>query len=246
MKELVVIGGIFVALSQHQVFGAVDDMPQSFRGACGEIVPVGTLSGYRPSALMLQQGTAIADVGLHLVDIDSVSVRAVAGNSKQGVLSFYPGKGLCIVTCLDISQRYRFHGVLTLTEVEWGMVDFQHVVNIVQRCLETLCRFCFLAEIELALTNHFCYIVKTRELVAPCFSQLLVEDVGFAEDFVVALHVAQQAEIVLAGIVIALEVALIFQFAGADIGQFVIEVQRLTVLAAGIIGDGAIEETPDF
>ena len=76
MKVLVMVGSFVVTLCQHQVFRAVDDMTQPFRGACGEIVFVGSLSGYCSSALMLQQGTAIADVRFHLVDIDGVVSRS--------------------------------------------------------------------------------------------------------------------------------------------------------------------------
>ena len=47
---------------------------------------------------MRQEHLTIAEVSLHFVNIDGVTIRTVAGNGKQGVLPFHPRNGLIIVS----------------------------------------------------------------------------------------------------------------------------------------------------
>ena len=76
----VVVSSLLIAVGHHQVFRAVDEVSQPFRRTCREIVPVSTVGRYRTTPLILQHRLTIADVGLHLVDVDGVAVGAVAGN----------------------------------------------------------------------------------------------------------------------------------------------------------------------
>ena len=126
------------------------------------------------------------------------------------------------------------------------MVDLQHMMDIVECSLETTFCLISLSEIQLALTNHLCYIMKTDEIVLTSLSEFLIEGVGLTKCHIIAFHVAEQTEIVLTGIVKTLQITLIIQIAGFDISQLVIETQRLTIRPTDVIGDGTIENAPDL
>ena len=149
-----------------------------------------------------------------------------------------------IVACLNIGHSHRLHGVLALAEVEGGMVNLKHVVNIIERILKAVRCLGGLSEIELALANHLCNIVKASKIVITGFSQFFIEGVNRAQCHVVALHITEQAEIVLTRIDVALEITLIVKRPGIDICQLVIEIQRQAVFPSVVIGDGAIENAP--
>ena len=134
--------------------------------------------------------------------------------------------------------------MLTLTEVERGMVDFQHLMNVVQRILETVRRTVGLSQIQLAFTYHLCNIMQTGEIVLTGLFQLFVKDLHLAHRQVVAFHVTQQTEIIFARIVVTLEIALVVQCTHIDIGQLVIQVHRPAIVSALVICNGAIENTP--
>ena len=98
------------------------------------------------------------------------------------------------------------------------MVNLQHVMDVVERILEVLLGLFRLSQGQFALAYHLGDIVKTGKIIVACLSQFPVEGIGLAKGNVVALHVAKQAEIILTGIIIALEIALVIELAHVDAG----------------------------